>query len=87
LIDGLIENKAVVEIKCPYVAKDTTSAREAVNNNLVSYLYVAIMQYDVMPIVIDTYRSIKIIQIYYINNQLYNIYYVICISSYNIAVS
>lgn len=48
-IDGLIENDAVVEIKCPYVAKDTTSAIEEVNNNLVSYLYV-IMKYDVMII-------------------------------------
>jgi len=48
-IDGLIENDAVVEIKCPYVAKDTTSTIEAVNNNLLSYLYVA-MKYDVMII-------------------------------------
>ncbi|KAE9530044.1 hypothetical protein AGLY_011506 [Aphis glycines] len=36
-LDGLIENEAVVEIKCPYVAKDTTSAIEAVNNKLLHY--------------------------------------------------
>lgn len=35
-IDGLIGNEAVVEIKCPYIAKDTSSAIEAVNNKLVS---------------------------------------------------
>ncbi|XP_060881742.1 uncharacterized protein LOC132953238 [Metopolophium dirhodum] len=40
--DGLIENDAVVEIKCPYVAKDTTSAIEAVNNNLILFTMLTI---------------------------------------------
>lgn len=37
-IDGLIGNEAVVEIKCPYIAKDTSSAIEAINNKLVNNL-------------------------------------------------
>lgn len=37
-IDGLIGNEAVVEIKCPYIAKDTSSVIEAINNKLVSNL-------------------------------------------------
>lgn len=39
-MDGLIENETVVEIKCPYIAKDTTSAIDTVDNSLVSYLFV-----------------------------------------------
>lgn len=37
-IDGLIGDMAIVEIKCPYVARDTLSAIEAVNSKLVSHI-------------------------------------------------
>lgn len=33
--DGLVGQDIILEIKCPYAAKDTTSALEAVERNLV----------------------------------------------------
>jgi len=35
-IDGVIENKALVEIKCPYAAKNTSNIKEAIDNKQVS---------------------------------------------------
>ncbi|XP_060861867.1 uncharacterized protein LOC132938894 [Metopolophium dirhodum] len=35
--DGLIDDDEILEIKCPFVAKDTKSAIEAVENKLLSY--------------------------------------------------
>jgi len=34
----LIGKTAIIEIKCPYIAKDTSSAIDAINNKLVSYV-------------------------------------------------
>lgn len=36
-VDGLVESNSIIEIKCPYTAKDTVDAVSAVNNKLVSY--------------------------------------------------
>lgn len=33
----MIGNDAILEIKCPYIAKDTNDVIEAVNNKLVNY--------------------------------------------------
>ncbi|XP_050065170.1 uncharacterized protein LOC126554107 [Aphis gossypii] len=35
--DGLVGQDIILEIKCPYAAKDTTSALEAVEQNLLPY--------------------------------------------------
>lgn len=34
--DGLVGDKAIVEIKCPFIAKDSENCIDAVNNKLVS---------------------------------------------------
>jgi len=34
-IDGLVDEDSILEIKCPYAARDTKSPIEAVNNKLV----------------------------------------------------
>ncbi|XP_060862406.1 uncharacterized protein LOC132939325 [Metopolophium dirhodum] len=35
--DGLIGKTAIIEIKCPYIAKDTSSAIDAINKKLLPY--------------------------------------------------
>jgi len=40
VLDGLVGDHAIVEIKCPYTAKDSENSVDAVNNKLVSYIYV-----------------------------------------------
>ncbi|XP_050053438.1 uncharacterized protein LOC126549075 [Aphis gossypii] len=35
--DGMVGNDAILEIKCPYIAKDTNDVIEAVNNKLLQY--------------------------------------------------
>lgn len=37
-IDGLIGKTVIIEIKCPYIAKDTSSAIDAINKKLVSHV-------------------------------------------------
>lgn len=48
-LDGLIDTNAIIEIKCPYVAKDSISAIEAINNKLVCIynIYVGTILYIV----------------------------------------
>jgi len=38
-IDGLVGDQAIVEIKCPYTAKDNENSVSAVNNKLVSFVF------------------------------------------------
>lgn len=34
-LDGLIDENSIIEIKCPYVARETNTILEAVENKLV----------------------------------------------------
>lgn len=36
IVDGLVGDQAIIEIKCPYAAKDSESSIDDVNNKLVS---------------------------------------------------
>lgn len=44
-IDGLVGDQAIVEIKCPYTAKDSENSIDAVNNKLVSCVLTIICIY------------------------------------------
>jgi len=44
-IDGLVGDQAIVEIKCPYTAKDSENSIDAVNNKLVSCVLTIILLY------------------------------------------
>jgi len=37
--DGVVGDDAILEIKCPYIAKDTNDVTEAVNNKLVNTFF------------------------------------------------
>ncbi|XP_050066973.1 uncharacterized protein LOC126555927 [Aphis gossypii] len=39
--DGLVESNSIIEIKCPYTARDTVDAVSAVNNKLLQYCIVS----------------------------------------------
>ncbi|XP_022177422.1 uncharacterized protein LOC111038574 [Myzus persicae] len=38
--DGFIENNFIIEIKCPFSAKDNTSLEDAMNNGKVGYIFI-----------------------------------------------
>lgn len=50
----MVGNDAILEIKCPYIAKDTNDVIEAVNNKLVNYL---ILNIHIICNILITYSS------------------------------
>lgn len=50
----MVGNDAILEIKCPYIAKDTNDVIEAVNNKLLNY---SILNIRIICKILITYSS------------------------------